>query len=148
MFPFLLLFLLFFAPGWILNKKRKESFFCSSPPSSLHFFLPAFCKLPPLCVHMLCTVMSTALQPHARWPARLLCPWDSPGKNTGVGCHFLLQGIFPIQASNPHLLYLRRWQADSLPLSRQTSSLTCMLFVGSGVRQTLGSRLFRLWFDP
>ena len=70
MFPFLL-FLLFFAPGWILNKKRKESFFCSSPPSSLHFFLPAFCKLPPLCVHMLCTVVSTALQPHARWPARL-----------------------------------------------------------------------------
>ena len=32
-------------------------------------------------------------------PARLLCPWDSPGKNTGVGCHFLLQGIFP--ASQP-----------------------------------------------
>ena len=37
---------------------------------------------------------------------RLLCPWDSLGKNTGVGCHFLLQGIFPIQGSNPHLLYL------------------------------------------
>ena len=34
----------------------------------------------------------------------LLCPWDSPGKNTGVGCHFLLQGIFPTQGSNPHLL--------------------------------------------
>ena len=31
---------------------------------------------------------------HGVWPARLLCPWDSPGKNTGVGCHFLLQGIF------------------------------------------------------
>ena len=39
------------------------------------------------------------------WPARPLCPWDSPGKNTGVGCHFLLQGIFPTQESNPcHLL--------------------------------------------
>ena len=34
-------------------------------------------------------------------PTRLLCPWDSPGKNTGVGCHFLLQGIFPTQGSNP-----------------------------------------------
>ena len=34
---------------------------------------------------------------------RLLCPWDSPGKNTGVGCHALLQGIFPTQGSNPHL---------------------------------------------
>ena len=33
-------------------------------------------------------------------PARLLCPWDSPGKNTGVGCHFLLQGIFLTQGSN------------------------------------------------
>ena len=34
---------------------------------------------------------------------RLLCPWDSPGKNTGGGCHFLLQGIFLTQGSNPHL---------------------------------------------
>ena len=32
-------------------------------------------------------------------PARLLCPWDSPGQNTGVGCHALLQGIFPTQGS-------------------------------------------------
>ena len=38
----------------------------------------------------------------------------SPGKNTGVGCHFLLQGIFPTQGSNPGRL---RWQADSLPLN-------------------------------
>ena len=36
----------------------------------------------------------------------LLCPWDSPGKNTGAGCHFLLQGIFLTQESNPHLLCL------------------------------------------
>ena len=41
------------------------------------------------------------LRPHRRQPTRLLCPWDSPGKNTGVGCHFLLQGIFPTQGSNP-----------------------------------------------
>ena len=34
-------------------------------------------------------------------------PWDSPGKNTGVGCHFLLQGIFLTQGSNPHLLHCR-----------------------------------------
>ena len=32
---------------------------------------------------------------HGLYPASLLCPWDSPGNNTGVGCHFLLQGIFP-----------------------------------------------------
>ena len=37
-------------------------------------------------------------------PVRLLCPWDSPGKDTGVGCHTLLQGIFPTQGSNLSLL--------------------------------------------
>ena len=47
---------------------------------------------------------------------QLLCPWDFPGKNTGVGCHFLLQGIFLTKGSNPHLLSLLYWQADSLPL--------------------------------
>ena len=35
--------------------------------------------------------MSNSVRPHRRQPTRLLCPWDSPGKNTGVGCHFLLQ---------------------------------------------------------
>ena len=39
---------------------------------------------------------------------RLLCPWDFAGKNTGVGCHFLLQGIFPTQGSNPCLLHWQR----------------------------------------
>ena len=38
----------------------------------------------------------------------LLCPWDSPGKNTGVGCHFLFRGIFPTQRLNPGLLYCRQ----------------------------------------
>ena len=42
--------------------------------------------------------------PHRQQPTRLLCPWDSPGKNTGVGSHFLLQGIFLTQGSNPGLL--------------------------------------------
>ena len=42
---------------------------------------------------------------------------DSPGKNTGVDCHALLQGIFPTQGSNPCLLYLLLWQAASLPLA-------------------------------
>ena len=49
-------------------------------------------------------------------PIRLLCPCDFPGKNTGVGCHFLLQDIFPTQGSNPHFLYLLHLQADSLSL--------------------------------
>jgi len=50
--------------------------------------------------------------------ARLLCPWGFPGKNTGVGCHFLLQGIFLDQGLN---LYLLHWQVDSLALSHRGS---------------------------
>src|SRR5574337_811198 len=37
------------------------------------------------------SVVSDSVRPHRRQSTRLLCPWDSPGKNTGVGCHFLLQ---------------------------------------------------------
>ena len=47
-------------------------------------------------------------------PTRLFCPWDFPGKDTRVGCHLLLQGIFPTQGLNWRLLH---WQADSLLLS-------------------------------
>ena len=52
--------------------------------------------------------MSDSLWPYGLGPARLLCPWDSPGTNTGVGCHFLLQGIFPTQGSNLGLCTSRR----------------------------------------
>ena len=45
------------------------------------------------------------------------CLWDFPGKNTGVDCQFLFQGIFPIQGSNLRLLHLLHHQVDSLPLS-------------------------------
>ena len=45
----------------------------------------------------------------------LLCPWSFPGKNTGVGCHFLLQGVFLTQGSNPCLLILLHWQVDCVP---------------------------------
>ena len=64
----------------------------------------------------MCSAMSNSLQPHGLQPARLLCLWDPLGKNAGVGCHCLLQGIFPTQGSNPHLLCLLHWQAGSLPL--------------------------------
>ena len=37
------------------------------------------------------SVVSDSVRPHRQQPTRLPCPWDSPGKNTGVGCHFLLQ---------------------------------------------------------
>ena len=48
----------------------------------------------------------TLCDPHGSQPSRFLCPWDSPSKNTGVGCHALLQRIFPTQGSNSCLLCL------------------------------------------
>ena len=63
-----------------------------------------------------CSVVSDSLWPHGLGPATL-CPRDFPGKSTGVGCHFLLQGIFLTQESNPHLPCLLHWQMDSLPLA-------------------------------
>ena len=63
----------------------------------------------------------TFLEPHGLQPARLLCPQDFPGKDTEVGCHFLLQGVFPAQELNLHLL---PWQVDSLPVSCQGSPMT------------------------
>ena len=59
-----------------------------------------------------CSDVSDSLRPHGLRPTRLLCPWNFPGKNTGVGCHFLLQGIFLTKGLNLGLLH---WQAGSLP---------------------------------
>ena len=73
-----------------------------------------------------CSVMSDSLQPHELEPPRLICPWNFPGKNTGVGCHALLQGIFPTPGSNPCLLC---WQADSLPFSSVQSFSHVQLLV-------------------
>ena len=60
---------------------------------------------------------------------RLLCPWGFPGKNIGVGCRFLLQGILPTQGLNPNHLY---WQMDSL-LLKQLGSPTRWLILGKGI---------------
>ena len=84
------------------------------------------------------SVLSDSLRPYRLYPTRLLCPWDAPGKNTGLGCHALLQGIFPTQGSSrprdlpdpgikPVFPTSSALQADSLsteppgkPLSRST----------------------------
>ena len=52
------------------------------------------------------SVLSYSLRPHGLQPTRFPCPWDSPGTNTGVGCHFFPQGIFLAQKLNPCLLCL------------------------------------------
>ena len=69
------------------------------------------------------SVISDSLWPHWLQPSSLLCPWNFPGKNAGVGCHFLLQGIFLTQGSNPYLLRFLCQQVDSLPLSHLRSPL-------------------------
>ena len=71
-----------------------------------------------LCCCLVAKSYQTLFQPQGLQPIRLLCPWDFPGKSTGVGCHVFLQGISPDQELNPCLLH---WQADSLPLSCQGS---------------------------
>jgi len=68
-----------------------------------------------LCYWALCSVVSDSFS--TPWtiyirPTRLLYPWNFPGENAGVGCHFLLQGVFPTQEWNQGL----DWQVDSLPL--------------------------------
>ena len=57
---------------------------------------------------MLVAQLCPTLRPHGLQLTRLLCPWDFPGKDTGVGCHLLLQGIFPTQLSNQGLLHCRQ----------------------------------------
>ena len=57
---------------------------------------------------LLCVLSHVWLLQTHRLSARLLCLWDSPGKNTGAGCHFLLKGIFLTQELNPSLLHCRQ----------------------------------------
>ena len=63
------------------------------------------------------SVVSDSVQPHGQQPARLLWHGDSPGMNTGVGCHALLQSILWTQGLNPGLLHLLYQQAGPLPLA-------------------------------
>ena len=61
------------------------------------------------------SVVFDAVRLHGLYPAWLISPRTPPGKNTGVGSHSLLQGIFPTQGSNLHLLWRLHWQTCSLP---------------------------------
>ena len=68
-----------------------------------------------ICCYLVTSFMPDSLQPH--------CPWNFPSKLTGVGRHFLLQGIFPTQGSNWHLLHckqvLSHWATKEAPMSHQ-----------------------------
>ena len=82
------------------GKICKDLVLCFTRPSSVLEF-PCCCLVAKSC--------PTLCHPHRLQPARLLYPWDSSGKNTGVGCHFFLQGIFPTQGLNSRLLLGRRF---------------------------------------
>ena len=79
-------------------------------------------------------VVSDSLWSHGLKPTSLLCSWGSPGKNTGVGCLFLLQGIFPTQGSNPDLLHCRQILYQ---LSHQESPLLLNLDIKRKTRDWL-----------
>ena len=66
------------------------------------------------CLHAKSLQSCLTLRPWGLQPCQ--APWDSPGKNTGVGCCALLQGIFTSQGLKPHLLSLLHWQVGPLPL--------------------------------
>ena len=72
---------------------------------------------------MLSCFSPISFPPHGLQAIRLLCPWDSPGKHTGVGCHALLQGIFLMQGWNLHLLH---WKRILHPLSYVGNSVIVM----------------------
>ena len=85
-----------------------------------------------------CSVVSFSLRPHGLEPARLLCPWDSPGKNAGVGCYALLQEVFLTQGSNLPLLCLLQWPAGSLPLASPGNNVLYHICIHSAVYRHLG----------
>ena len=68
------------------------------------------------------SVVSNSSQPYGLWPARLLCPWDSPGKNIGVGCHAFLQGVFLTYRSLQTIVMLiHQMQKESICILHPTS---------------------------
>ena len=91
-------------PSWLSGLWR--SFLYTSSVYSCHFFLISSASVKLVSVSH--SVVPDSLRLHGLQPTRFLCPWDFPGKDTGVGCHFLLQGIFPTQGSNPGLLHCRQ----------------------------------------
>ena len=101
---------------WLSSSSSSKALppFSYLPPPSAWYGVPA------------CSVTSNSLWPYGPWPPRLLWPWDHPGKNTVVGCYFLLQGILPTQGSNLHLLHLLHWQVDSSSLSHLGSPTLCI----------------------
>ena len=139
-----------------------SGWFCSTSfsQSCLLLFFTRHCRSPRVWGHrcpcmLSCLVVPDSRQPHGLWPARLLCPWDSPGKNTGVGCHFILEGFFSTQGSNWHLLHFLHWQVGSFTTEPPGNTTLTETFIPgyiirgckapSGKREAKGARKHICW---
>ena len=104
-----------------------------------------------VCVFMCFQLLSCVpffLPSYGLQPSRLPCPWDLSGKNTGVGCHFLLQGMSLTQGSNPCFLHCR-WMFTAEPPGKPRYS-AYFLYVGQPVDLSMTSspRLFQPLVQP
>ena len=90
------------------------------------------------------SVVSSSLRPHGLQSIRLLRPRDFPGKSTGVGCHFLLHGIFPTQGWNLGLLYCRQ---TLYHLSHQRSPISINLAPNYFLNSSTVSRFYTLMYQ-
>ena len=127
----------YFSPRWFLNTTAHIAhpffpflWYCTHHMTSFHMHLDLFLSsifslmvylflyeyhvfkrttTMDICVCLVALVVSNSLWLYGMQPTRLLCPWGSPGKNTGGGCLALLQGIFPTQGSNLGLLHCRKF---------------------------------------
>ena len=98
-----------FAPSFFF--KESTSFFCGKMPSIINYWemqIKNTIRYHLTLFSVSCSVMPDSLWPLGLQPTRLISPWDFPGKDTGVGCHFHLQGIFPTQGLNPGTLHCRQ----------------------------------------
>ena len=111
---------------WVLNHWITREVLCAFTRIQRHVYYKGWILL---LLFKLLTRVQLFCDPHGLQPARLLCPWHSPSKNTGVGCLFLLQGVFLIQGLNPCLLH---WQESFFffPLTAEPPGKPSLNFTG------------------
>ena len=101
----------------MLSGFKHRQILCSNPLGCLFKLAETHSFFPWYCLKLLHASYVSSVMSNSSEPTRFLCPLDSPGKNTGVGCHAFLQGIFSTQGLNLHFLCLLHWQTGSLPLA-------------------------------
>ena len=131
-----------------MRKKSSEKSFCQVDTQKqflymIFSFITYTHTSSELCNSCLVTKSCLILcDPHGLQPARPLCPWDSPGKNTGLDCYSLLQRIFPTQRPKPSL----HWQVDSLPLSHLGSLYTQHTYTGTHSQCVIERQMWIIFF--